>query len=286
MIIPPLPTPFDSSGNLDTEAFRDLAQVVEPQVDGLLFYGSNGEGVHLTREERAAGLAIQTPKKPAMVGLMEETLAQAAAALSEAESLGAKALVTPPRYYEADLGNDALVRFFNSIADLGKAEVWLYHVPANTKTQMPLPVVADLAKHPNIGGLKDSSGELARMAFYVSQRLDLELYTGHAPSFLGALGLGAYGGILAVSNLAPKPYKMLLEQWRAGRVDQAQALQAEVEPFGRVLAQGGFVLLKQALRHLGLPGGYPRPPYPRESPVWPIFKPLLEAFRARGWTVG
>jgi len=286
MIIPPLPTPFDSLGHFDAEAFRDLAQTVEPHVDGLLFYGSNGEGVHLTREERAAGLAIQTTKKPAMVGLMEETLAQAAIALSEAQSLGARVLVIPPRYYEASLGNEGLLRYFSGIADLAKAEVWLYHVPANTKAQMPLPVVAELAKHPNIGGLKDSSGELARMAFYVSQKLDLELYTGHAPTFLGALGLGARGGILAVSNLAPKPYKMLLELWQAGKVAEAQALQTEVEPFGRVLAQGGFVLLKQALRHLGLPGGYPRPPYPSESPVWPSFKPLLEEFRARGWTVG
>ncbi len=286
MIIPPLPTPFDQNGHLDAEAFRDLAQAIEPHVDGLLFYGSNGEGVHLTREERAAGLAIQTPRKPAMVGLMEETLAQAAIALSEAESLGAKVLVTPPRYYEANLGNDGLLRYFGGIADMGKAEVWLYHVPANTKAQMPLPVVAELAKHPNIGGLKDSSGELARMAFYTSQKLALELYTGHAPTFLGALGLGAKGGILAVSNLAPKPYREMLNLWQAGRVAEAQALQAEVEPFGRVLAQGGFVLLKQALRHLGLPGGYPRPPYPSESLVWPAFKPLLEEFRARGWTVG
>lgn len=286
MIIPPLPTPFDAKGNLDAEAFRDLAQAVEPHVDGLLFYGSNGEGVHLTREERAAGLAIQTPQKPAMVGLMEETLAQAAIALGEADSLRAKVLVTPPRYYEANLGNEGLLRYFSGIADLSKAEVWLYHVPANTKAQLPLPVVAELAKHPHIGGLKDSSGELARMAFYASQKLGIKLYTGHAPTFLGALGLGAHGGILAVSNLAPKPYKMLLELWQAGKVAEAQALQAEVEPFGRVLAQGGFVLLKQAFRHLGLPGGYPRPPYPSESPVWPTFKPLLQEFKARSWTVG
>ncbi|GIW26583.1 dihydrodipicolinate synthase family protein [Meiothermus sp.] len=286
MIIPPLPTPFDQNGHLDAEAFRDLAQAIEPHVDGLLFYGSNGEGVHLTREERAAGLAIQTPQKPAMVGLMEETLAQAAIALSEAESLGAKVLVTPPRYYEANLGHDGLLRYFGGIADMGKAEVWLYHVPANTKAPLPLPVVAELSQHPNIGGLKDSSGELARMAFYTSQKLALKLYTGHAPTFLGALGLGAQGGILAVSNLAPKPYKEMLKLWQAGKVAEAQALQAEVEPFGRILAQGGFVLLKQALRHLGLPGGYPRPPYPSESPVWPAFKPLLEEFRARGWTVG
>jgi len=110
MIIPPLPTPFDHNGNLDTAAFLELAQTVEPHVDGLLFFGSNGEGVHLTREERAAGLAAQRPKKPAMVGLMEETLAQASIALAEAQNLGARVLVTPPRYYEANLGTDGLLR--------------------------------------------------------------------------------------------------------------------------------------------------------------------------------
>lgn len=204
MIIPPLPTPFDQNGHLDTEAFRDLAQAIEPHVDGLLFYGSNGEGVHLTREERAAGLAIQTPRKPAMVGLMEETLAQAAIALSEAESLGARVLVTPPRYYEANLGHDGLMRYFEGIADMGKAEVWLYHVPANTKAQLPLPVVAELAKHPNIGGLKDSSGELARMAFYASQKLALEPYTGHAPTFPGGAGAGRQGGHLGGFQLSPQ----------------------------------------------------------------------------------
>ncbi|RIH89178.1 N-acetylneuraminate lyase [Meiothermus luteus] len=285
MIIPPLPTPFDPQGRFDLQAFRELAQAIEPHVDGLLFYGSNGEGVHLSREERTQGLAAQSPKKPVLVGLMEETLAQATAALAEAEGLGARVLATPPRYYEASLGPDGLLRYFCGLAEAGQSEVWLYHVPANTKAQLPLSVVAELAQHPRITGIKDSSGELSRLAFYASQKLALEVYTGHAPTFLGALALGAKGGILAAANLAPKPYKRLLELWQAGKVGEAQALQAELEPFGRVLAQGGFVLLKQALRYLGLPGGYPRPPYPSESPAWPAFKPLLEAFRERSWTV-
>lgn len=284
MVIPPLPTPFDRQGNLDTEAYRDLVKALEPQVDGLLFYGSNGEGVHLTREERAKGLEIHSPSKPVWVGLMEETLAQAMVALDEAQAMKAKVLVTPPRYYEANLGHEGLLAYYRGIADAGKAQVWLYNVPQNTKSPMPLPAVASLAQHPNITGIKDSSGEMARMAFYKGQGLDLELYTGHAPTFLGALALGAQGGILAVSNIAPKPFRMLLAAWNSGAIAEAQALQAQLEPFGRVLAQGGFVLLKQAMRHIGLPAGYPRPPYPAESPVWPAFKPILEEFRANGWT--
>lgn len=286
MIIPPLPTPFDSQGQLDVPAFRELAQAVEPHVDGILFYGSNGEGVHLTPAERSAGLAAQSPHKPVWVGLMEETLPQASRALEEAASLRAKALVTPPRYYEANLGSEGFLAYYRSLADADRAPIWLYHVPQNTKVQLPLAAIAELAKHPNIQGIKDSSGDLARMAFYASQKLDLQLYTGAATNFLGALALEAAGGIMAVANLAPKPYRMLLAAWKAGNVAEAQTLQKRLEPFGRGLSVGGVILLKQALRYLGLPGGLPRPPYSAESPAWANFKPLLEEFRAEGWTVG
>ncbi|MFZ5990907.1 MAG: dihydrodipicolinate synthase family protein [Deinococcota bacterium] len=287
MIMPPIPTPFDAQGRLDAEAFRDLAQALEPHVDGILFYGSNGEGVHLTPAERIRGLEVQKPQKPPMVGLMEETIPQALEALQQAQIVGAKrVLATPPRYYAASTGNEGLLRYFTALADAGGPEVWLYHVPQNTKADLPLPVVAEAARHPGITGLKDSSGEMARLAFYQANRLELSVYTGHAPTFAAALALGAKGGILAAANLAPKAYKALLTAWRAGNVAETQRLQARLEPFGRVLGQGGFVLLKQAMRYIGLPAGYPRPPYPQESPYWAAFKPLLEDLRAEGWLVG
>ena len=77
MILPPIPTPFDREGRLDEEAFRELAQALEPLVDGLLVYGSNGEGVHLTPEERARGLPALTASKPFRVARLEEALPQA-----------------------------------------------------------------------------------------------------------------------------------------------------------------------------------------------------------------
>ncbi|MER3479367.1 MAG: dihydrodipicolinate synthase family protein [Meiothermus sp.] len=286
MIMPPIPTPFDSQGRLDAEAFRDLAQALEPHVDGLLFYGSNGEGVHLTPAERVRGLEVQNPQKPPLVGMMEETIPQALEALQQARVVGAKrVLVTPPRYYAANIGNEGLVRYFTALADADGPEVWLYHVPKNTKAELPLPVVAEVARHPRITGIKDSSGEMARLAFYQAHRLELSVYTGNATTFAAALALGAKGGILAAANLAPKAYQALLAAWRAGDVAEAQRLQARLEPFGRVLGQGGFVLLKQALRSIGLPAGYPRPPYPQESPHWAAFKPILEDLRAEGWLV-
>ena len=68
MIMPPIPTPFDAQGRLDAEAFRDLAQALEPHVDGILFYGSNGEGVHLTPPSAFAGSRFRNPKNLLWLG--------------------------------------------------------------------------------------------------------------------------------------------------------------------------------------------------------------------------
>ncbi len=282
MILPPIPTPFDREGRLDTEAFRELAEALEPLVDGLLIYGSNGEGVHLTPEERARGLRALKPRKPFLVGLMEETVPQAERALLEAQEAGAMALLaTPPRYYHASLG-EGLVAYYKALAE--RMPIFLYHVPQNTKVDLPLSAVETLAQHPGITGIKDSSGDLTRLAFYQAHlRDDFRVFTGHAPTFLGALALGAEGGILAAANLAPRAYRSLLEAFRTGRLSEAQALQKRLFPLGNLLSRGGVPLLKQAMRHLGLPAGYPRPPYPQESPIWKEFRPVLEALKEEGW---
>ncbi|WP_114312541.1 dihydrodipicolinate synthase family protein [Thermus caldifontis] len=281
MILPPIPTPFDREGRLDAEAFRELAEALEPLVDGLLIYGSNGEGVHLTPEERAKGLRALRPRKPFLVGLMEETLPQAERALLEAQEAGAMALLaTPPRYYHASLGQ-GLVAYYQALAE--RMPVFLYHVPQNTKVDLPLSAVEALAQHPRILGIKDSSGDLSRLAFYQAHLRDFRVYNGHAPTFLGALALGAEGGILAAANLAPRAYRALVEAFQSGQLAKAQALQKGLFPLGNLLSQGGVPLLKQALRHLGLPAGYPRPPYPPESPLWPRFLPILDKLKEEGW---
>ena len=283
MILPPIPTPFDREGRLDEEAFRELAQALEPLVDGLLVYGSNGEGVHLTPEERARGLRALRPRKPFLVGLMEETLPQAEGALLEAKAAGAMALLaTPPRYYHGSLGA-GLLRYYEALAE--KMPLFLYHVPQNTKVDLPLEAVEALAPHPNVLGIKDSSGDLSRIAFYQARLQEFRVYTGHAPTFLGALALGAEGGILAAANLAPRAYRALLDHFREGRLAEAQELQKKLFSLGDLLAKGGVPLLKQALRHLGLPAGYPRPPYPAESPLWERFLPVLEGLKEEGWVL-
>jgi len=237
VILPPIPTPFDGKGRLDTGAFQELALALEPLVDGLLIYGSNGEGVHLTPDGHPAPL-------------------------------------------RASLG-EGLLRYYEALAE--RMPLFLYHVPQNTRVDLPLSAVAALGQHPKILGIKDSSGEMPRLAFYQARLKDFRVFTGHAPTFLAALALGAEGGILAAANLAPRAYKALLAHFREGRLAEAQALQRRLYPLGDLLSRGGVPLLKQALRHLGLAAGYPRPPYPQESPLFGELLPVLDSLKEEGW---
>jgi dihydrodipicolinate synthase/N-acetylneuraminate lyase len=262
---------------------RELVAVLQPQVDGVLLFGSNGEAAHLTHDERERGLAEVPVEKPLWVGAGDESTMQAERHVRIACDAGAvAALVTPPRYYANSLGPEGLLHYFQQLACLEAIPIWLYHIPQLTKSPIPLEVVSELASYPHIAGLKDSSGEMARMAYYQAQKLDLTVFTGHAPSLLAALALGANGAILAAANLAPVPYRSLVAAWSRGDVATARRWQKELEPLGRVLGRGGFVLLKQAMRYLGLPAGWPRPPYPHESPAWQDLEPILVRLREQG----
>ena len=286
MLIPPVPTPFDPEGRPDWAALRELVELLRPHVDGVLIFGSNGEAVHLTPEERRAGLALVKPSCPFWVGCGDETVAQAAEHIAAAREAGATAaLVTPPRYYAGGLGHAGLVRYYEALADRAGIPVWLYHIPQLAKTDLPLEVVAELALHTNVKGIKDSSGQLSRLAYYAARRLDLTVCTGEAPSLLGALALGVDGAILAAANLAPAGYRAMLKAWGEQDIDEARRWQHRLEPLGRLLGRGGFVLLKQAMRHLGMPAGLPRPPYPEDSPLWESFLPVLDSLRSEGLLV-
>ena len=175
-------------------------------------------------------------------------------------------MATPPRYYQASLG-EGLLRYYEALAE--RMPLFLYHVPQNTRVDLPLSAVAALGQHPKILGIKGSSGEMPRLAFYQARLKDFRVFTGHAPTFLAALALGAEGGILA--------------HFQEGRLAEAQALQRRLHPLGELLGRGGVPLLKQALRHLGLAAGYPRPPYPQESPLFGELLPVLDSLKEEGW---
>ncbi|WP_287408224.1 dihydrodipicolinate synthase family protein [Oceanithermus sp.] len=280
MIVPALITPFDAAGRPDAGALQDLIDRLTPQVDGFLVLGSTGEAVTLAPDERAALLQRLDVGKPLWVGVGDESLALARRHAEAAVASGAaRLLAMPPRFYDRALDARAFRVYFEGLAELG--EVWLYHVPVFTRANFPVEVVAELARHPRIVGIKDSSGEMARLEHYRRFAPGLRVFTGSGTTLPAAVASGAEGAILAVGNLAPRLFARVLEDARAGRLDARLAGLAYET--AALVGRGGVTLLKQALRHLGLPVGVPRAPLPETSPLWPEAERLLARLQEEGW---
>ena len=284
MIYPALPTPFDAAGRPDWGAYQETMDRLAGQVDGFLIFGSNGEAPLLFPEEREEGLSRLKPPKRFLVGVGDESLTQARRHQEAARHAGAEAgLAYLPRFFFAQLDEAAALRYFEGLAELHP--VWIYHVPSLTRTELPLAWVERIAAIPGVVGVKDSSGEMARIVAYDAAGIGLPVFTGSAAIFAPALIHGAQGGVLAAANLVPGLLKEIEAAVASGRLEKARRLQNRLWPLARLLSRGGVTLLKQAMRSLGIPAGFPRPPLPAESPLFKELSPLLEAFKAEGYLV-
>jgi 4-hydroxy-2-oxoglutarate aldolase len=138
----------------------------------------------------------------------------------------------------------------------------LYNVPANTGVDMTAPTMIKLSRHRNIIGLKDSGGDLQKMALVLREcERGFQVLAGSAGFLLPALVLGAVGGIAALANLAPRPLDRMARALREGALDEARAIQLRlVETNLAVTARFGVAGLKAALALCGRPVGVVRPP--------------------------
>ncbi len=283
MIVPALVTPFDKSGRPDGGALQELIDRLEGSVDGYLVLGSTGEAVLMAPAERQELLRGLRVKKPLWIGVGDESTSLAARHAAAAQQAGADYLLAmPPRFYDKAMSPGAFERYFTALTEYG--EVWLYHVPVFTKAQFPVEVVAQLARHPKITGMKDSSAQMARFEYYRSNipAGEFTVFTGSATTLPAAVASGAKGAIMAVANLTPRLFARIFEQQRdEGRVDSRLA--ALAFDIADLVVKGGSVLIKQTLRHLGVPAGYPRSPFPQQSPYWDEAKELLDRLAEEGW---
>ena len=266
-VIPPVPTPFTRTGEVDTAALEQLLRRLEPHVDGFLVLGSTGEAAFLSDAERRRVVEVVRTvipsDKPLLVGTGGEATRLVAARNKEAHEIGADAvLVLPPHYYTASMTETVLQTHYETLADESPVPLMLYNFPGVTTLALSPVLIAKLAHHENIVGMKDSSGNVAALTDTVRRvPEDFQVMTGSAPTFLAALALGARGGILAVANVAPQEYKALYNAFGQGDLRTAKALQLSLNPLAQaVTTRFGIPGLKAAMKLLGLDAGYPRAP--------------------------
>jgi len=267
-VLPPIPTPFDADGDVDEDALaRNLAFLSRFLLSGYVVLGSNGESVHLTESEKlrliesVRGIAPDDRAVVAGTGLFS-TRATIALTQSAAKAGADAALVLPPFYYRGQMTSDALRDHFVAIADASAIPVLIYNMPANTSIDLSADLLCELSLHENIAGLKDSSGNMAKLAELRSRvNPGFALLAGSAGFFLPALSAGAVGGVLALANIAPDACLEINSLAKNGDWDAARRVQNRLARANRaVTRQWGVPALKAAMDLLGLRGGLPRSP--------------------------
>lgn len=264
----PTTTPFDAAGEVDGAALRsNLEGFASTGIAGFVVGGSTGEAVLLDTEERDRTLRLACDAAPGLTiiaGTGAESRRRTLRLTRAAADAGADAvLVQPPAFYGGAMKPDVLIDHYVAVADASPVPVFVYQVPPKFATLVfPDDVIARLAEHENIVGLKDSRGDLDGLRQWVGiTPEDFEVMVGNGALLLDALDAGASGGILGVANVAPAECAELAAAHAAGRRSDAEALRDVVAPLHIGIVGGmGVPGVKAALDRLGRRGGAPRPP--------------------------
>jgi 4-hydroxy-2-oxoglutarate aldolase len=267
-IFPPITTPFDADGRLAADRLAaNIARWNTAGLAGYVVFGSNGEYVCLSEAEKlelvATVAAAAAPGMKVIAGTGCESTAQTIALTNACARAGAHAaLVVTPHYYGGQMTDAALARHFTAVADAAALPILIYNVTKFTHVQVSLKLVAELSRHPNIIGIKDSNGNVSFLGEMLNAAApDFRVLVGTAGALFGALCLGCAGGVLALANVAPEACVRLARLVRQGEIAAAAGLQRKLLPVNTALtATYGVPGLKAALDMLGYYGGDPRPP--------------------------
>ncbi len=191
------------------------------------------------------------------------------------------ALVLPPYFYKPMMKFDVLVEHYRRVADASRIPLLLYSVPQFTGVAIEVDVAARLAEHPNIAGMKDSSGNVDRVgSILASVPASFQLVTGAATTVYPSMILGGKGAILALATFLPEICVALYTAVTAGDGAKALELQRRVIPASqRIVGARGISGVKYAMDCRGYYGGPARRPLlPLQETEKKDVESLLAAF--------
>jgi 4-hydroxy-2-oxoglutarate aldolase len=267
-VIPPIPTPFDGDGRILHEQLRaNLGRWFAAGLHGVVVLGSNGEFVLLDEAEKFAlwetARDAIPPDRVFIAGAGAESTAATIALTRRSAQLGADgAMIVTPHYYRGQMNPASLIHHYRAIADASPIPIIIYNVPANTNVDMDAATIIELARHENIVGVKDSSGNFAKMGQVIrAARSGFALLAGSGSFLFPALMIGAKGGVPAVANVAPRECVEIYESFRRGDYETARELQLKLLPVNEAVTSRWSVPgLKAALDETDYYGGPPRLP--------------------------
>ena len=268
-IIPPLVTPFDQGGAIRYDSFeRNIDKYLEIGIDGFLVAGSTGESVYLEHSEKLKLTEIARKRIPSSKMVLAGTGCESTEATieltKEVADYGVDAvLVKNPFYYKSQMSFDVYVAHYTAVADASPVPLIVYNVPVFTGVPLESRLVIELAKHPNIRGMKDSSGDVKLISETVwnSDRAKFSVVAGTGATLLHTMTAGARGGIVALVCAAPRAMLELYRAYVSGDLKKADAIQRIIAPAANaVTSKHGISGLKYAMELEGFQPGIVRRP--------------------------
>ncbi len=263
----PIATPFIDGKIAYDKLDKNLDFWLSSKLEGIAVMGSNGEFVSLRESEKEELIRYCCKKiagrKKVVVGTGSNSIDETLHLCNVSKECGADAvLLVTPFYYKGAMKDEILERYYTTVADRSPLPVIVYNMPANTGVNTSSALLAKLSQHPNIVGVKDTSGNIVQIIETIRDSApDFSVLAGNWAFLLPSLYMGAKGGTLALSNVVPNECAELIELFEAGKTEEAKALAYRLMPLNAaVTTKYGIGGLKTAMEYVGLFGGEPRLP--------------------------
>jgi 4-hydroxy-tetrahydrodipicolinate synthase len=267
-VLPAIITPFkrNPSMSLDLPGLeRNIGFLVSRGIHGIVPCGSTGESATLTFEEHEKVIQVTVEKIngkiPVLAGTGSNNTAEAVRLTKAAKDIGADGVLVISPYYNKP-NRSGLIKHYEKLADLD-IPVVVYNVPGRTGQNLEPDLIAELAQHPNIVGVKEASGNIGQISRIIeeTQDEDFAVISGDDNITLPILALGGSGVISVAANVDPARMVAMYEAMTQGDYQKALVLHYALSPlFRSMFIDTNPIPVKKAVELAGLAGGPVRLP--------------------------
>ncbi|MGI8385184.1 4-hydroxy-tetrahydrodipicolinate synthase [Robertmurraya sp. P23] len=274
-VIPALVTPLDEQGNLLEDGLRQVIDyTIQGGVHGVFVLGSTGEIYGLSDQQKKRVLEITVEhiagRVPIYAGASEITTRDCIKTARLAEEVGGISAVSVLTPYFVTPNQEELKEHYKEIAKSTSLPIILYGNDEKTNVSISPDTCVELSEVDNIIGIKDSSGDMTKMAEYIrrTQGKEFHVLAGRDTLIFANLCYGGTGGIASTGNVAPAIVAGIYDAYVAGEFEKARELQFKLAPLRLAFGLGSFpVVMKEALNLVGVNAGVTLGPVKKLSPV-------------------
>ncbi len=258
-------TPFDSEGHVEHAGLTQLLRWQRQSgIDGVVIAGTNGEGTSLSVEERnqlvttaiEAGTGLKV-----IAGTGAASVVDAISLTKHAAKSGADAVLVLPPFFFKNASDQGVIDYFKRVLDAADIPVLLYHIPQFSMVPITEAVLDGLQSHPNLAGLKDSTGIWESTLNFVCSYPHLSVFAGNDHLTHKTAAAGGAGSISGTANAFPELVARVRSLYLLGDIEGSENAQHTLDTVMDIL-QGypAFAVNKSVVAMRGMPSFTVRPP--------------------------